>query len=492
MNTCSRTTRLQYAWRAAQLALVSLLFISCGKIANQHKSISPDDDFLSSKEILNLLKRCDTTDISGCSDIDVGGSAVNSSFRFSDLYTSCSQSEEGLSVYIKNDEVSPTFQMGINFYQTIPTSQTYICLGPEYAETTPTYILKESYCTVQAQVHNVAFSANDQETCEVKITGQSPIAGTVECSQLTTGRFYVSLTKTSRFSCPSKTEKMFEDAIAEHPSFVQTEVNVAGTEAKSELAAQIVSYDLIVDGCASGFTETFTYETASEPKLLNLTEGDTGCVAKLTGFVYKSGATEETFTPADGVALAGEKGTRKNFANSAGSKLFSVSIGSALRDTLLHNELASFFVRPPLGSIGDLFYSATGDFVADTQIAPQVTIASFKDLGISAGKRDAALILDCTSPVLLSMCNEQNILNYRARIVPMANLTPTRAEVVASMQDINTQLRPTVAHLYANGLRFVVSFDATDAATKEYLLIVQHGNSYRYFVFSRTLFVANE
>lgn len=490
MKTCSRTTRTQSAWRAVRLALVSLLFLSCGKIANQHKSISPDDDFLSSKELLDLLKRCETTGTSGCSDIDVGGSAVNSNFRFSDLYTSCSQSDEGLSVLLKNDEVLPTFQMGINFYKTIPTPQTYICMGPEYAETTPTYVLKDSYCTVQAQVHNVTFSANDQETCDVKITGQSPLTGTVECSQLTTGRFYVSLTKTSRFTCPNTIEKTFDDPLDEHPSFVQTEVNIAGTEAKSELAARIVSYDLTLDGCASGFSETVTYKTDADPKLFNLTEGDTGCVAKLNGFVYKSGATEELFAPADGQALTGEKGTRKNFTNTAGNKLFSVAIGSSLRSTLLHNELASFFVRPPLEALGDLFYSATGDFVYNTEVAPQVTIASFKDLGESAGKRDAELIIDCTAPVLLSICSDQNILNYRARIVPKAALTPTQAEVVANMQDINTQLRPTVAHLYANGLRFVVSFEVADAADKEYILIVQHGNSYRYFVFSRSLFVA--
>lgn len=175
---------------------------SCGPAANDSFRMSASSAFDDALSSLKLEKSCEKQEDYGCATLLTSGTSVKGAFEYSQLYTQCSVTENGFSIAFTNTiETIPTFQGRVNIYKVDAPEGDYACIGPEFTQTTPSYIYKEGFCEARFLVHGTPFSATEDEICEVSFTGESPVRGVVACEGLTADRFYLSIQNTSTFEC---------------------------------------------------------------------------------------------------------------------------------------------------------------------------------------------------------------------------------------------------------------------------------------------------
>lgn len=189
-----------------KISLVGTLFggiVACGSRSNSHFALSPTDEFDPAFEPFQAKKSCETKSTHGCAALFTSGTAVNGSFNFDDMFTSCSVNANGTNIRISNMPIEgSTFDVSINLYKVTSPLGLYACEGPKVVANPPELELKPGTCDVIAQVHHLRFAARPTESCFLSITSTAPLAGNIICQVMSKGTHTLTISEGSRFTCP--------------------------------------------------------------------------------------------------------------------------------------------------------------------------------------------------------------------------------------------------------------------------------------------------
>lgn len=272
---------------------------------------------------------------------------------------------------------------------------------------------------------------------------------------------------------------------AETPSFVKVDLQLGGSDSTYSKRTSITAFTVVVSGCASGWGGEFSFEVSTSENLLNMKQGDSGCKMAVKKFSYKASTSTE-FTAVGGTAIDTLATEGVEYTDAANSKSLTVELGSGLNSPLQHLEHVNFLVIPENGSLDSPPYISTTDVVYPGEAAPAVMLSRLTDYGLSSStsRRDLEVVVECIEPLEFTMCGEQDVLDYRMRIIDNPATAPTQASLMTTMEQSTLRLQPTIAHVFANGFRYLAAMVPETTSTQEYMLIVQWKNSFRYFIFS--------
>lgn len=269
-------------------------------------------------------------------------------------------------------------------------------------------------------------------------------------------------------------------------TLLNLEMKIIGTDTEATLSPKVEKFSLQVEGCESGHVATLTDLPSSQ--VINLNEGDKNCVLTVTSVVYNAGVSEAFEPVEDAVSSASTE--PKVYENSDGSKQITLALASSINETLEYLEHLSFYILPEKGELVAPIYESVTDVGENSQV-PQMNLNRLVDHGIASGTtvRDIEVVIECTMPLEFTFCGDQNILDYRLRAVAKPTGEITQQVLDNLLLNIRTQTRPTEAHVYKNGLRYVAEFPQVVDVEQEYILVVKNGSNYRYFSFFPTSFV---
>lgn len=276
--------------------------------------------------------------------------------------------------------------------------------------------------------------------------------------------------------------KSAPETVYPKPTYVSLRVALTGSAAPEAGVAKIVSATLVASGCLLGGEQKFTVAGERPDHILNLTEGDSGCVLTLTRVTLSDTRGEDVYTPVDSTGIGGSVGAQSLMTGEKTGRKLRVNVGSVLSSPLAHLEQATFSIAPA-GEDGPLLYSKVTDFAGDAGQTPKFLPTSFTDLGFdsASGKRQIVVVVECLEPVALAACVGQNLLDTRYRLLTRAERTFTsKQDAAQAIEETSGPVRPTVGHYFGNGVRFTATL--TEAgALPDLTFVIAYKDSYRVF-----------
>ena len=180
-------------------------FVGCGAVPNETYTFNPTRRFSKAKEKLTEDTHCAVEGQTGCANLYLLGNAVGSGtlVHFKSMYTSCKLTDSGYVISITNSRALPsTLEMKLSFYKNNNPSGTYTCIGPEILDKKGVYEEASNACTAIIMIQDKSFATTKYESCEVYIEQSSPMKGTVECEELSSGNYFLIVDSRTDFECP--------------------------------------------------------------------------------------------------------------------------------------------------------------------------------------------------------------------------------------------------------------------------------------------------
>jgi hypothetical protein len=270
-------------------------------------------------------------------------------------------------------------------------------------------------------------------------------------------------------------------------ALVKMDVQLAGLPPVKKAAIKLTSYSFSINGCRfyKNDKEIKVTSVAKEHNF-NLYEGDEGCEVFLGSFEYDAGAGVELFTPESVSSFSGQGDNRAAFiGKTTGIRIFA-TLGVRLSKTLAHQESIVFQLTPEVGAIAKFPFLSQTDFVSMGEAAPAVQITLLVDRGhASAGTQLVEFWAECEETLKFGMCLSQNILEYQIKTVPKLPPGQTVVSIAAHMGDSGI-LTLFPSNFANNGLRVSATVPTTfeQGIEKQFGIIIQYKNSFRYFVLS--------